>query len=320
MQPCTKPAGMTRSVLIDTDPGNDDAVLLALALSADGVDVDAVTTVAGNVGLDDTTRNARAILDWFGRSDVPVAPGAAAPLVRELDDASHVHGGGGLHGHPPEPVTDTTATAAATTIVERARARPGELTLLAVGPLTNVALALALEPELPDLLDDLYVMGGAAFVSGNATPSAEYNFYADPEAAHRVVRDAAPKIVGLDVTNHATVPPETVREWADGAEPFRTMASWMAYAAPEDVEDALAEEGQMRSHDAVVGVDLLSDVLTFESYPATVETCGSCRGALVCDDRDHADESPNAQVAIDVDADRFRETLLGTLETAEIEP
>jgi purine nucleosidase len=311
---------MTHSVLIDTDPGNDDAVLLALALATDDVDVDAVTTVAGNVGLEDTTRNARAILDWFGASDTPVAPGAAAPLVREPDDASHVHGGGGLHGHPPEPATETVSTAAATTIVERARARPGELTLLAVGPLTNVALALALEPELPELLDDLYVMGGAAFVSGNATPSAEYNFYADPEAAHRVVRDAAPKIVGLDVTNHATVPPETIREWADGEEPFRTMASWLAYAAPEDVEDALAEEGQMRSHDAVVGVDLLSDVLTFESYPASVETCGSCRGALVADDRDRSEASSNAEVAVAIDADRFRETLLGTLEAAEIEP
>jgi len=306
---------MPTPVLLDTDPGNDDAVLLALAAAADEMDIEAVTTVAGNVGLDDTTRNARAILDWFGESEVPVAAGAAAPLVRELDTAAHVHGPGGLHGHPPETASEPTGAAGPNVIVERARARPGELTLMAVGPLTNVALALALEPDLPQLLDDLYVMGGAAFVSGNASPTAEYNFYADPEAARRVVREAEPKVVGLDATNEATVSPDTVREWAGRNDPFRTMASWMAYAAPEDVEDALAEPGSMASHDAAVGVDLLADVLEFESYPAQVETNGSVRGALICDDRDRSEATPNVEVAVDTDTQQFREELIGTLGT-----
>ena len=313
------PHPMTTPVLIDTDPGNDDAVLLALAAAAEEIEIEGVTTVAGNVGLEDTTRNARAVLDWFGESDVPVAPGAAAPLVRELDDAAHVHGYGGLHGHPPEASTATISTAGANAIVEHARADPGELTLLAVGPLTNVALALALDPELPDLLDDLYVMGGAAFVPGNASPSAEYNFYADPEAARRVVREADPKVVGLDATNGATVPEETVRTWASRAEPFRTMASWLAYAPPEEVDDALAEPGRMRSHDAVVGAELLADVVTFEPYPAEVETCGSSRGNLIADGRERSEAAPNAEVAVDIDTAQFRETLLETLETLEIE-
>lgn len=315
MAESTKSVPMSTPVLIDTDPGNDDAVLLALAAAADGMEIAAVTTVAGNVGLEATTRNARAILDWFGEADVPVAAGADAPLVRELDTAAHVHGTEGLHGHPPETSNEFTGTAGANEIVERARARPGELTLMAVGPLTNVALALALEPDLPELLDDLYVMGGAAFVSGNASPTAEYNFYADPEAARRVVREAEPKVVGLDATNDATVNPDTVREWAGRGEPFRTIASWLAYAAPENVEDALAEPGSMASHDAAVGVDLLADVLEFEPYPAEVETYGSCRGALICDDRDRSEAAPNVEVAVDIDTREFRKELVGTLRT-----
>ena len=162
-------------------------------------------------------------------------------------------------------------------------------------------------------------MGGAAFVPGNASPSAEYNFYADPEAARRVVREADPKVVGLDATNGATVPEETVRTWASRAEPFRTMASWLAYAPPEEVDDALAEPGRMRSHDAVVGAELLADVVTFEPYPAEVETCGSSRGNLIADGRERSEAAPNAEVAVDIDTAQFRETLLETLETLEIE-
>jgi purine nucleosidase len=314
-----KPRFMASSVLIDVDPGNDDAVLIALAAATERLDIEAVTTVAGNVGLEHTTRNARAILEWLGETDVPVAPGADAPLVRELETASHVHGPRGLHTQPPEPTADPVATAGANVIVERARANPGELTLLAVGPLTNVALALALEPELPELLDDLQVMGGAAFVTGNASPTAEYNFYADPEAARRVVRQAGPKLVGLDVTNHTTVPSDTIREWASSDEPLRTLASWLAYAAPENVDDALDEGTPPKVHDATVGIDQLADVLEFESYPAEVETYGSHRGALACDDRPRTDREPNAEVAVDIDASVFQAELVDALQSLTIE-
>lgn len=310
---------MSTSLLIDTDPGNDDAVLLALATVAEGIDVVGVTSVAGNDRLEHTTWNASAVLDWFGNGDVPVAPGAAAPLIRELETASAIHGPRGLHELPPEPTNDPVSTAGANAIVEQARTHPEKLTLVAVGPLTNVALALALEPDLPDLLDDLYVMGGAAFVGGNVTPMAEYNFYADPEAARRVVREAHPKLVGLDVTNHATVPPKTIREWAMEQEPFRTMAAWMAYTSLENLDQALADDGPASVHDATVGVELLTEILTFEPSYAEIETCGSCRGTLICDDQGVTGNAPNVEVAVDIDAAAFRETLLETLRTINTE-
>lgn len=307
---------MHTPVLIDTDPGNDDAVLLALAAASPAIDLVGVTTVAGNVGLENTTRNARAVLEWAGLPDVPVVPGATGPLVREAETAP-VHGPGGLYGGLPDPDGTPEPGHAARTIVETARAHDGDLVLVAVGPLTNVALALALEPALPELLDELYVMGGAAMTGGNVTPMAEYNFYHDPEAAHRVVRDGDPRLVGLDVTDRATLRGETLRELAAGPDPLRTVAGWLAYTEPENVADALAEGDPPGTHDATVGVELLGGVLDFERHHATVETCGSCRGTLVVDERGVTGGDANVDVALDIDVPAFRETLLSGLRRLE---
>jgi inosine-uridine nucleoside N-ribohydrolase len=307
---------MSTPVLVDTDPGNDDAVLLALAAAAPAVDVVGATTVAGNAGLAATTRNARAVLEWAGLPDVPVVPGADRPLVREAEPAP-VHGPDGLYGTLPEPEGEPAPGHAARTIVETARAHEGDLTLVAVGPLTNVALALALEPALPDLLSDLYVMGGAAMTGGNVTPMAEYNFYHDPEAARRVVRDGEPRLVGLDVTDRARLRGETLRDLAAGPDPLRTVAGWLAYTDPADVADALDAGDPPGTHDATVGVELLGGVLEFERHHATVETCGSCRGTLVVDDRGVTGGDPNVDVAVDIDVPAFRETLLSGLRRLE---
>jgi len=303
---------MSTPALIDVDPGNDDAVLLALAIASDELDVSGVTTVAGNAPLADTSRNARAVLDWLGAGEVPVSEGADRPLTRAQEGAD-VHGPGGLFGDIPEPERSPIETPGPVHIVEEARARRGELTLVAVGPLTNVAIALALEPDLPELLDDLVVMGGSAWAGGNTTPAAEFNFYADPEAARRVVRDAAPKIVGLDVTGRATISPGKLRELSEAEEPLHTIAGWLAYAEPDAVGDVLAVEDRPSIHDPTVGAHLVADVLEFESYPATVETCGDSRGALVADDRRWSEAEPNAEVAVDIDLDAFRSAILGTL-------
>lgn len=303
---------MTTPLLLDVDPGNDDAVLLALAVATAELELVGVTTVAGNTSLTNTTRNARAVLHWLGAGDVPVTSGADRPLVRQHERAA-VHGPDGLYGDLPTPPDGSMPTGAAATIVEHARMRPGELTLVAVGPLTNVAVALALEPDLPALLDDIVVMGGAARTAGNVTPAAEFNFYADPEAARRVVRDAAPRIVGLDVTNEATVLPDELRELAAGAEPLKTIAGWLAYTEPDSVDDVLAVADRPAIHDPTVGVHLIGDVLEFESLPAVVATDDDCRGALIVDDREHVDATPNADVATSINVEAFRDTLLETL-------
>ena len=304
---------MTRPVLLDVDPGCDDAAMLAMALASDAVEVVGVTTVAGNAGLADTTRNALSVLDLMGRPDVPVVPGCDRPLVDPLETAEAVHGAGGLPGDRPDPGIEPADRDAVAFILERSRAVEG-LTLLATGPLTNVAAALAVDPALPDRLDAIRVMGGAARVGGNASAAAEFNFYADPEAAARVVRDGSPSVVGLDVTERATLVPATVESLAAGDEPARTVAGWLAYATPETVEREGVERGRPL-HDPLVLIDLLVDVLEYDPAALAVDRGpGLSRGALLWDGREAAPD-PNAVLATDVDVGAFRATAIGLLDS-----
>ena len=181
---------MTRFV-IDTDPGVDDAHAIMMAFAHPEAQIEAITTVAGNVSLERTTANACTILDMLER-DVPVYAGCDRPLVARTPDASHVHGKDGLgdSGYPPSErrVADEHAVCA---LVRLANESPGELTLVAIGPLTNLALATRLDPTLPERYKRLVAMGGAIRGTGNITPAAEFNVYADPEAA-AIVFDAWP--------------------------------------------------------------------------------------------------------------------------------
>ncbi|MFP8952110.1 nucleoside hydrolase [Natrialbaceae archaeon A-arb3/5] len=306
---------MTRQLLFDTDPGCDDALAILLALARDEVDVAGLSTVHGNASVAETTANARSILELVDRTDVPVASGATVPLNVPLETAEHVHGPGGILGDLPEPSAATLPvdTHAAQFIVEQARKHDGDLTLAAIGPLTNVALALALEPELPALLDELVVMGGSAFASGNVTPLAEANFHSDPHAARRVVRDCAPTIVGLDVTRTATLPPDRLDSLSQDEPIGRTIYEWLTYYD----DDRLAQYGieSAALHDALAVAGIVDeDVLVTESYPMDVGTDADlARGALVCDTRGVTDEPPNGSVAVEADLDRFRELLSDSL-------
>lgn len=310
---------MSRPIIIDTDPGNDDAVLLAVAAAATDLNIVGVSTVAGNTTLKHATRNARSILDWFGQAEVPVAAGARSPLIRDPEVAD-IHGKKGLHTVPPAPSTDPLDVAGANALIKWAKSQSQKPTLLAVGPLTNVALALAIEPDFSDMLADVYVMGGAATVGGNVTPTAEYNFYADPEAAKRVIRDLQPTLVGLDVTNRAIVSSEMIRKWAHRSEPFATIASWLVYAPHQQIEESLDAGARPASHDAVVVVSLLADILEFEAFPSKVITSSECRGTLVCDQRSGRDDTDSysmVDVATAIDADTFESTLVETVEGIE---
>ncbi|WP_376797192.1 nucleoside hydrolase [Thermogemmatispora sp.] len=189
-------------LIIDTDPGIDDALALLLALASPEVNLEGVTTVSGNVPLEDTTRNARALLALAGREDIPVAAGAARPLVREPIHAVEVHGRHGLgRAELAEPSTLPVPEPAAIFLSERIKAAPGAITLVAVGPLTNLALAVRLAPEISQQVREVVIMGGALRVPGNVTPVAEFNIYADPEAAHIVFHAGWPlRLVSLDTT------------------------------------------------------------------------------------------------------------------------
>jgi purine nucleosidase len=191
--------------ILDVDTGVDDAMAIALAVAAPTIDLVALTTVAGNVELEHTTRNTLRVLDFVGASHIPVYQGMSRPIDRPLFTASHIHGSDGLGGADiPESSRSVEAISAPQFLIDAARQSPGELTFIFVGPLTNLAVAVALEPELPRLVKRLVIMGGAFRMPGNTTATAEFNIFADPMAAAQVLAAGFDATwVGLDVTTKA---------------------------------------------------------------------------------------------------------------------
>ncbi|QJF50991.1 nucleoside hydrolase [Roseobacter ponti] len=198
-----------RKIIIDTDPGQDDAVAILLALaSPEEIDVLGLTCVAGNVPLDLTAKNARIICELAGRSDLPVFAGCDRPLGRDLVTAEHVHGKTGLDGPDlPDPVMPLQDRHAVDFIIDTLREQPaGTVTLCPLGPLTNIATALQRAPDIAGKIRGIVLMGGAYFEVGNITPAAEFNIYVDPQAAEIVFKCGAPIVVmPLDVTHKALV-------------------------------------------------------------------------------------------------------------------
>ena len=210
---------MTRPIIIDTDPGQDDAIAILLALASPELEVLGITCVAGNVPLDKTTINARKVCELAGRSDTRVFAGASGPLSRTLVTAEYVHGKTGLDGYElPDPVMPLQEQAGVDFIIETVmRAPPRTVTLCALGPLTNLGLALQAEPQLGERLQEIVLMGGGLFEGGNTTPAAEFNIYVDPEAADMVMHCGAPvTMIPLDLT-HQTLTSDAI------IEAFRSM-------------------------------------------------------------------------------------------------
>ena len=229
-----------RKIIIDTDPGQDDAFAILLALaSPEDLDVLAVTAVAGNAPLNWTERNARIICELAGRPDLPVYAGCAAPLRRRLVTAEHVHGKTGLDGPVlEEPTMPLQTQHAVDYLIEALRAAPvGTITLCPLGPLTNIAAALLKAPDIAPRIAEIVLMGGAYFEVGNITPAAEFNIYVDPEAAAIVFKSGIPLVVAsLDVTHKAT----TSRAWVEGLRRLgsrtgRICAEWADFFERFDV-------------------------------------------------------------------------------------
>ena len=218
--------------ILDVDTGIDDALALALAVRSPEIDLIAVSTLAGNVDVRQTTENTRRVLSWLGASDVPVHRGASRPLAKSPRWATHIHGSNGLGGADlPEGTNILGPDRGPAAIIRHATARPGEITLVCVGPLTNLAIALNVEPCLPSLLKRVVVMGGSFFNPGNVTPHAEFNVYVDPDAAQQVFDTSFADItlVGLDVTHQATLD-RTVWERAGASQSPLALLAHMAYA------------------------------------------------------------------------------------------
>ena len=230
-----------RKIIIDTDPGQDDAVAILLALaSPDEIDLLGVVAVAGNVPLPLTQKNARIICELAGRPDMPVFAGCDAPMSRKLVTAEHVHGKTGLDGPQlPEPTMPLQGKHGVDFIIETLRAEPARtVTLVPIGPLTNIAVAFERAPDIIERVQEIVLMGGAYFEVGNITPAAEFNIYVDPEAAEIVFKSGVKlTVMPLDVTHKALTSAEWINDVkALGTEVGRMVAEWTDFFERFDTE------------------------------------------------------------------------------------
>jgi len=301
---------MATAILLDCDPGHDDAIALLLALASPELELLGVTTVAGNQTLAKTTANAIRVLDFVGRDEIPVAAGASAPLVREPYVAAYVHGETGLDGPDlPPPRREPLQQRAVDFLAEQIRARKGAVTLVPTAPLTNVALLLALHP---DARPERIVLMGGAIAEGNVTPAAEFNIWADPEAAACVFAAGIDlTMVGLDVTHKALFTPaherclegrvgEIVRALLQFYGEFhRRQYGWEGSPIHDAVAVAhVARPGLLETVERGVKVDTGPEL---------------SRGRTYVDVWRRTRWEPNARVAVDIDTDGFLDLLVDRL-------
>jgi purine nucleosidase len=302
-------AAARHSIVLDCDPGQDDAVAILLALaSPEEIEVLAVTAVAGNVPLGLTERNARQLVELAGRAaDVPVHAGCARPMARALETAEYGHGETGLNGVAlPEPSRPLAPAHAVDAIVDLVMGRPeGTVTLCPIGPLTNVALAMLKEPRLAPRLREIVLMGGAMGL-GNVTPAAEFNIYVDPHAAAVVFGAGAPlTMLGLDVTHQALVTPERLARFAAmGTEVGRACHGMLDFFNRFDTERYGAPGGPL--HDpCVIAYLLRPDLFTGKACRVEIETEGRSVGRTNVHWWPREPQEPNATVIGGIDADGF---------------
>jgi inosine-uridine nucleoside N-ribohydrolase len=338
-------------VVIDTDPGVDDAFALLLAMRSPELRIEGITAVAGNVPLELTLPNALRMVEIAGRTDIPVAAGAKAPLMRRLVTAAYAHGENGLGGAVfPEPTTKPVAEPAAELIRSLVRKYPNEVMLITVGPLTNVAAALNSDPGLAALVRGVTMMGGS-LSGGNITPAAEFNVYVDPEAARIVFQSGIPvTMVGLDVTRRTSLTDEHVRVLEAAQNPASQAAAKIArHAIDHNREQGFLVGPNM--HDSLaVAAFLDPSILKWKDYYVDVETTGELTAgetlgySPTAGDLRHRPDAekqaapnmpirgsaptlaatrtspvlrekfvPNAKVAVEVDSARFFDLLIGRL-------
>ncbi|MGX7824762.1 nucleoside hydrolase [Actinokineospora sp. 24-640] len=310
-------------LIIDTDPGVDDAFALALAARSPEVELTAVTTVFGNVGLERTTTNALGLLALAGRPDVPVAAGAARPLVFPAPhEAEYAHGRDGLSGQAhrlPSPDRAVEPEGAVALLARILAESPEPVTLAPIGPLTNIALLFAAFPSLRSKVDRLVVMGGG-LGGGNSTAAAEFNIWADPEAAYRVLveEDVPTVLVPIDLTYRCAVDGGWLGDLRDSGPLGEVLESFTpSYRA--HYTELLGYDCTVL-HDAVAIAEAVKPgLLTTERLPVTVQTTGPARGAVIADRRLGVPPTPGFRtidVAVDTDLDGLRAFILDRVRSA----
>lgn len=306
-----------QKLIIDTDPGIDDALALLLALAAkDELDVTAITTVNGNVGVDQVTENVFRILDVAGRSDIPVYKGNGKPLMRENDNCEEFHGDDGLGNLGFKEVPGTVKEESAVDfLIRKAREEKGEITLVPIGPLTNIAQAVQKDPEFARNVKEVVIMGGAEH-GGNMSPCAEFNFWTDPEAAKIVFQAGFERVtmVGLDATSYVFLSP-TLRELLYL---INTPVSRFIHKITRVYADGHWEIEKKLGCELcdVLTIAYLLDRNVVEKVDAfvDVETSGLCDGmSVVYRTKYYPDKKKNCEVAVKADTKRFFEIFFGYL-------
>lgn len=302
-------------IILDTDPGHDDAIALLLALASPELEVLGVTTVSGNQTLEKTTANALKILEFAERTDVPVYVGAPRPLVRDQWAAAYVHGESGLDGPDlPDPKTEPRKDHAIDFIAAQVDEHDG-VVLVPVGPLTNVGLLLAKYPGIESRIARIVLMGGA-IAEGNVTPAAEFNVWADPEAAHRVFTSGVDvTMVGLDVTHKALLLPERVDELRGAGRVGSLVAQLYDFYHVRHVRMYGWEGSPV--HDALAVAHVIrDDFVATEHRHVQVDTGPEPgRGRTYVDLWKRTGNEPNAHVGVDVDGPGFVDFLIQRLST-----
>ena len=308
-----------RKIIIDCDPGQDDAVALLLALaSPEDLDVLGVTCVAGNVSLDLTQRNARRILDLSGRRDVPVFAGCPRPILQPLVTAEAVHGKTGLDGSglPEQPLTQLQDRHAVDFIIETCLAADDHgITICVLGPMTNLAVAIVQAPDIVNKIREIVFMGGCALGLGNRTPSAEFNIVTDPHAAQVVMTSGAPLVMfGLDVTEQVITTPARRNSIAALDSPVSVAVTGMLTFYDRDHPERYGDTGAPLHDPCVIAWLLQPDLFHGKKAHVTVEIASqTTMGRTVVDWWGVTGNAPNATVMNRADANGFFTLLLNRL-------
>jgi inosine-uridine nucleoside N-ribohydrolase len=311
-----------KRVIIDTDPGIDDTAALFFALTSGVLQVDMLTTVFGNVEVEQTTRNALTILETAGRADIPVFVGAGRPLIGEATFARRIHGNNGLGDIPLDPPGGHPGQGrAAQRMVEAIMAAPGEITVIALGPLTNVALALSIEPRIATSVQQLIVMGGAVRTPGNVTSVASANLFNDAESAAIVYSSGVPIVqVGLDVCRPTVITHAHLERLRGAGNPMSTLLMAITPTLLEFYRQTYGQELGVHYNDVpAVAYAIAPGLFGSTRMPVLVETAGKLtRGQTVPDWHGQWGMEPNVELCLEVDATRLADQFTETVARGEV--
>jgi purine nucleosidase len=306
-----------KRIIIDTDPGVDDALTILLALASPEIQLEAITTTHGNVTLEKATQNALSVIELAGAAHIPVAKGCSLPMVGPLLASDHVHGKSGIgNAQLPEPSSQPLSQHAIDYLIDRFTSDPGELSLFAIGPLSNIALAIRKEARFASAVKELVIMGGAIHEGGNITPLAEFNLFADPHAAHVVFHSGIPiTLIPLDATNKCILYSKQIEQLGKQASPVAEFISKATSVYIEFTHRLTGIHGCALHDPLTLATVIAQELLTLEENYVDVDISGGVSMGKTFADHYHiTGKSPNMRVAMDVRGEEFVELFLQRIE------